>query len=133
METTFIWAAAHEMTPEQESTLNGSIKMLKDIDPQLHNELCNLSKDSDLVGLVWDLLKIAEDAILVQPAGSPVFQNTLGVVSIMKRIGSSLDAIRIAVDTQRIIYAYSKRVSQDIPQPDGSIKKISTFKHEGWV
>lgn len=30
------------------------------------------------------------------------------------------------------IYAYSERVSEDIPQEDGSIKKVSTFNHKGF-
>mgnify|MGYP000054464484 CR=1 FL=1 len=30
------------------------------------------------------------------------------------------------------IYAYSERISEDIPQPDGSVKKVSTFNHKGF-
>ena len=31
------------------------------------------------------------------------------------------------------MYAFSKQVSYEIEQEDGSIKKINTFKHEGFV
>jgi len=31
------------------------------------------------------------------------------------------------------VYAFSKRESIDQPQPDGSIKKISVFRHAGFV
>jgi hypothetical protein len=31
------------------------------------------------------------------------------------------------------VYAFSKRISIDQPQPDGRIKKISNFKFEGLV
>jgi hypothetical protein len=31
-----------------------------------------------------------------------------------------------------MIFADSDRISEDIPQPDGSVKKISTFRHKGW-
>jgi len=32
----------------------------------------------------------------------------------------------------RILYAHSKREVQEIPQEDGSVKKVSIFKHEGF-
>jgi hypothetical protein len=31
------------------------------------------------------------------------------------------------------VYAFSKRESVDEPQPDGSIKKVSVFRHAGFV
>ena len=31
------------------------------------------------------------------------------------------------------VYAFSKRESEEIPQPDGSVKKIAVFKHVGFV
>lgn len=42
--------------------------------------------------------------------------------------------VLICMDIDRIplYYAYSERVSIDIPQPDGSIKKDSKFKHLGF-
>ena len=30
-------------------------------------------------------------------------------------------------------YAFSKRVSEEVKQPDGTVKKVSVFKHEGWI
>lgn len=30
-------------------------------------------------------------------------------------------------------YAFSKRISQETIQADGTVKKISKFKHEGWI
>ena len=30
-------------------------------------------------------------------------------------------------------YAFSKRISKEVTQPDGTVKKISEFKHEGWI
>ena len=33
----------------------------------------------------------------------------------------------------RPCYAFSKRVVEESVMPDGSIKKVSTFKHEGFV
>ena len=31
------------------------------------------------------------------------------------------------------VYAFSKRESEEIPQPDGSVKKIQVFRHAGFV
>lgn len=31
------------------------------------------------------------------------------------------------------VYAFSKRESEEIPQPDGSVKKIQVFRHTGFV
>lgn len=30
-------------------------------------------------------------------------------------------------------YAFSKRTSEEVKQPDGTVKKVSVFKHEGWI
>lgn len=30
-------------------------------------------------------------------------------------------------------YAFTRRESRDDPQPDGTVKKTTTFAHEGWV
>lgn len=31
------------------------------------------------------------------------------------------------------VYAFSVRESMDQPQPDGSVRKVATFRHAGWV
>ncbi len=31
------------------------------------------------------------------------------------------------------VYAFSRRESEEIPQPDGSVKKIQVFRHAGFV
>jgi hypothetical protein len=31
------------------------------------------------------------------------------------------------------IYAFSKRESEEIPQPDGSVRKVQVFRHTGFV
>jgi hypothetical protein len=31
------------------------------------------------------------------------------------------------------VYAFSKRESEEIPQPDGSVRKIAVFRHLGFV
>lgn len=32
-----------------------------------------------------------------------------------------------------VCYAFSKRVSEEQHQPDGSVKKVNTFKHQGFI
>jgi hypothetical protein len=31
------------------------------------------------------------------------------------------------------VYSFSRRESVDSPQPDGSVRKVATFRHSGWV
>lgn len=40
-------------------------------------------------------------------------------------------ALRAAGKTP--LYSFSKRVSEDVPQEDGTVKKVTSFKHAGWV
>lgn len=37
------------------------------------------------------------------------------------------------MNKKAVWYAFTRRVSEDIPQGDGSVKKVSTFQFEGWV
>ena len=54
--------------------------------------------------------------VIVQPSGSPAFQYSLGSIA---------DNYK-NIET---LYAHSERVSEDVVQPDGTIKKLSVFKH----
>lgn len=38
----------------------------------------------------------------------------------------------IANEHPGCLYAFSTRESQDVPQPDGSVKKVSVFNHKGF-
>jgi hypothetical protein len=31
------------------------------------------------------------------------------------------------------LYSFSERVSEEVVQPDGSVRKVNTFRHAGWV
>lgn len=120
----FLWAAAHDMTPEQRESLTseGEVILLKEVNPEFYQELLNSPDNAmDLKNLASNLLSIADanDAILVQPAGSPAFQLALGIANF--------------IPDMHIRYAHTKRVSKDVPQEDGTIIKTSTFKHEGWI
>ena len=119
-----VWASAHNPTPEQIKELRemGTVMFLKDTNPELHKKLCNNpSTRKELMDLAEELLEETDGCTIVQPAGSPVFMTVLGSIA------------RGVANSKTIMFALSKRVSKDIPQSDGTVKKISTFKHEGWI
>lgn len=119
-----IWASAHEIQPEMLDDLQKDydVVFLKKENPSLWEELTNLQIDSNRSQLAGRLMNLSKQSVLVQPAGDPAFQAELGM-QLQRRPDLGV----------KLIYAFSKRVSVDIPQEDGSVKKISTFKFEGWV
>lgn len=118
----FLWCSPHTPTEEQLQSLqsNGNLLFLKDISPMTMADLTNTpSSRSECRVLAETISEIAENnnAKIIQLGGSPMF-----LVVASSVIGSG-----------RMIFADSERVSEDIPQPDGSVKKISIFKHKGWI
>lgn len=123
MSEKFLWCSAHTPTKEQLTELEarGSVEYLSNLFPELQERLNNSpSTRGGLFLLADDLHSLTrdEDYILVQPGGSPAFQFILG---------KELPKYR------EVLYAHSQRVSEDVPQADGSIKKVSTFKHLGFI
>jgi len=121
-----LWASAHQIGEDQLNSLwqaGFKVSTLKSLNPSLWEELTNLKKESDRLQIASELLAFCHKRgyILVQPAGDPAFQLVLGRANAETNIYVS------------VIYSFTKRVSEDIHQPDGSVKKISVFKHEGWV
>lgn len=118
----FLWCSPHTPTEEQLRSLksNGNLLFLKDISPMTMADLTNTpSSRQDCRVLADTISEIAENnnAKIIQLGGSPMF-----LVVASSVIGSG-----------RMIFADSERVSEDIPQADGSVKKISTFRHKGWI
>ena len=118
----FLWCSPHTPTEEQFNSLNNQhqLLLLKDIDSELAERLLNTPRDRrDCQRLADEISATAEqfDAMIVQLGGSPLFLVLAGPI-----IGSG-----------RMLFAESERVSEDIPQADGSVKKISTFRHKGWI
>ena len=117
-----LWCSPHTPTSEQLESLNemGIIIFLKDIKPGLISRLMNTPSDRNNCRILADAISdVAEqyDAKIIQLGGSPLF-----LVMASPIIGSG-----------RMVFADSERISEDIPQPDGSVKKISTFRHKGWI
>lgn len=127
--TTVVWASPHNPTTEQLESLKeefSRVEFLKEIDPELFDEICNSPSDAIGLGkLAEKLCKEMAGKAIAQPAGSPAFQCALG-----KEIESRRN---LSLPTPTIIYAHSKRNSIEEVQEDGTIKKVSIFKHEGWI
>ena len=133
----YVWCANHEIAKEQieeliarDTNTGAKIEYLNKINPKLHSLICNIGEDTDYFELASNLLATIKDiddnsfktdrVFIVQPAGNPKFQYALGMTQ-GHNIGSE--------EVYPVLYAYSKRVSQDIKLPDGGTKNISVFKH----
>lgn len=122
MKNKAIWASAHNPSQEQINSLDSlgfNTVLLKDVDEALFQELTNLGHDSNREELANRILAL-DCKMVVQPAGDPALHLALGRAS-NKHRGPA------------ILFSFSKRVSEDIPQADGTVKKVAIFKHEGWV
>ena len=123
MTNKFLWASVHQPTQEQIKSL-GEVIMLQDVNPGLLSNISDIQQDSNLSLLALNLINFAIDNnhTLVQPSGSPAFHVVLGKALL------TIDS----PDRPQIMFSFSKRVSYDIVLPEGT-KKVSYFKHEGWV
>jgi len=125
MKKKILWAAAHTPTEEQMTLLNGmgEVELLSEVNPALWGKLTKLNEDSNYAAIARELLEFINSNnfdLLVQPAGNPVFHVTLGKALCKQGIENKL------------MFSFSKRESEDIPQEDGSVKKVSIFKHLKW-
>ena len=136
MSNSKLWCSVHQPTPQQLEEI-GELEYLKDIDPKLQDRLNNLQLSTDLVETAYMLALQGTVYDLVQVGGSPAFQVIFGKVTaflLSSGYMMELEQIRAAVqDTRPIMFAFSERVSKDITQADGTIKKVSTFNHQGWA
>ena len=99
----------------------GNVSFLAEVEPELFSLLSNIALDTDLISLAKRLLNSTKEYVLVQPAGSPAFHATLGMINVTEGFN------------HQFMFAYSKRVSSDVEQPDGTVRKTVVFRHEGWV
>ena len=123
MTNKLLWCSAHTPTNEQiiELEIMGKLFFLKDIDCSLQEKISNCpSERVELTKMCHSLGALGkfENFTLVQLGGSPLFLVTAGQL-----LGGEV----------KMIFADSERVSEDIPQADGSIKKVSFFKHLGFI
>lgn len=128
MTKTALWASAHQITEEQRASLEEkgfNIIFLSETDPVLFEEITNLNEFSNRAALAVKLLVQPADW-LVQPAGDPALMLSLGAQGqMMSETGEPM--------VKCVVFAFTKRESRDIPQEDGTVKKVSVFKFEGWI
>lgn len=128
-----LWCSVHQPTPEQLQQLkndNNELIYLKDINPRLQGEINALRFDSNLNVLAEELVQEIDrgNYTPIQIGGSPAFIFKVG--SLYGEMNSPMSMERAPKGPK---FSYTKRISEDVPQEDGTTKKISIFKHEGWV
>lgn len=134
-ETKLIWGSPHKPTKEQINSLeeeyNVELEYLQETNPELYSKMIDSPETREgLWELAVEVCKKMDNNILVQPAGSLAFHHMLGSQKAWR--GGSWHEGEDKRPRQ-VIYAHSERVSEDHEQPDGSVKKISIFKHKAWI
>ena len=114
---------AHKLTPEQVGELGEEPTHIREIDPKLAALIadCPAQREMlfDMARTLCDLAMKREDHRILAGSGSPAFTASLGICL----------GLNAGYDNVVLIFAHSERVSEDQPQPDGSVKKVSTFRH----
>jgi hypothetical protein len=123
----FIWSSPHRPTAEQLAELEakGTVEFLRDLQPDLFASISNVGKDTDYMQLAFNVVLFATEsnATLVQPAGNPKLLMCYGLnIMAMELIASDV-----------MIFAYSRRISIDEEQADGSVVKRVVLNHEGFI
>lgn len=140
-----LWCSVHQPTEEQKRELTETIQInvigtkvtefeqelifLKDVNPELQSSINSLQFDSSLNKLAQELVSTIDNGNYTpaQIGGSPAFIFRVGVI-----YGEMINSDMVR-SPRFPRFSFNKRESVDIPQKDGTIKKIAIFKHEGWV
>lgn len=114
-------ATQHVATPEQISA------GVTDLPEHIRSELVQLLTFEDLP-TIEQICARAETigALIDAPIGTSIMIG--GAPYLMAPLIESLQK-----RGYHVVFAFSKRESVDQPQPDGSVKKTSMFKHAGFV
>lgn len=121
-----LWCPQHQITEDQRAELGPVIiEDLQTVDPKLFKSLSNTTLDSNLVDLADQLYKICQKYnVVVLPIGSPAF-----MFAFASQEAGGEPMMHPYHRRFQILFAYSERVSEDVPQSDGTVKKIAIFKH----
>jgi hypothetical protein len=120
----------HTLSPEQIvelHTLTGGAKLLylSEEHPDLFKDLANSpDENGEMLDLMYRFVQMAKDkkySNILFPIGSP---------AMMGRIMFSFGAELEPDEDRTFIYAHTDRVNEDQVQPDGSVRKISVFRHK---
>ena len=124
-----IWGSTHEITDEQREQIEATYENILPLDTDLLGKVSNLQPEDDFAELAFDVLAYAGDyeADLIQVGGNASFQTILGETRIKYFFDrDDLDSF------VSLIYAESRRESAEAMKGDGSVRKISVFRHIGW-
>jgi len=118
-----LWAhPIHKPTKEQLDSIKGELVYLTDINPELAKKL---EQSPDTTG---ELQAIAKEVSKV------LFDNHCDCII---QPGGSIPQVALIVYDyyENMVYAFSHspRVTTEVVKEDGSIEKVSTFKHQGWI
>lgn len=125
----------HPSTPEQEAQLVVEPRRCKD---EIKNLLTfdEIPTNQEIESRAKELARIAasEAAMYAGDSETEVWITRVMIGGAPYFMGALEKAILECPDWGfRPVYAFSKRESEDIPQPDGSIKKVLVFRHTGFV
>ncbi len=134
-----LWTPAHEPLPEQVEELGGEIYLLKDIAPDLYTNLvqCPAEKET-LERLARTLFSLSREFdVVILPIGSPAFIFMLGAEVLYQSMQVGHTGHELVPDwdefdrlKKKFLFAHSKRVSKEEKKEDGSVEKVSIFRHE---
>ncbi len=115
----------HPATPEQVAA------GVFDLPESMRAQLCALLTFDSLP----DAQEIADRAEDIALLADSVAEEATGQRAMIGGAPFLMAALESALHEQRIqpIYAFSKRESAEQTQPDGSVRKINTFRHAGFV
>jgi len=108
----------HTLTDAQLAELGVEPRHIKTIDAALAASIAACPANAaELEAMAASLCRIAraDDSRILAGSGSPAFTACLG-----------REAASVGVT---LVFAHSERVSTDAVQPDGSVKKVSEFRH----
>lgn len=114
---------SHRLTQDQIDDFGGDIVVLKDINDELAAQSSQVPpelEEKDIKRLAADVVDAAskEDATHFYIAGEPTLV---------------FHAMKLAKESgMQVIQSTTRRESEDIPQPDGSVKRVAKFKHVQW-
>lgn len=121
----FINCTQHTLTPAQIAAAEqfGQVVEFRDLNPDLFGRLAQMQGDEDLHELAnefveW-LITLELPIILHLPIGTPAFMYVL--------------AQQLARAWVKTVFSFSLRRSEDVPQPDGTIRKQQVFDFQKFL
>lgn len=117
--STILWLCNHQPTEAQiEELCHLGYDEVEQLNPELAEVWKNIPPEEDGIGVYTHLKPIID--ILVR----------YNAVMLAGELTASIYmARRCQVHFLKVYTATSERVSVDVPQPDGSTKKVATFRH----